>query len=82
VLSDRGQAAGHYFIPQIGAGVWVEFRERRPEAADLDRLLLRQWPKCRRWRSPATRRVSIVLQTSLQNAVIISDLAGQRATSC
>jgi uncharacterized protein involved in type VI secretion and phage assembly len=72
-----GKQQGTYFIPQIGAGVWVEFENGDPShpiwtgcfwgsVAEVPALALAGNPA-----SP-----SIVLQTSLQNAVIISDLAG------
>jgi uncharacterized protein involved in type VI secretion and phage assembly len=72
-----GKQQGTYFIPQIGAGVWIEFENGDPShpiwtgcfwgaVAEVPALALAGNPA-----SP-----SIVLQTSLQNAVIISDLAG------
>ena len=72
-----GKQQGTYFIPQIGAGVWVEFENGDPSypiwtgcfwgsAAEVPALALAGNPA-----SP-----NIVLQTSLQNAVVISDLPG------
>ena len=72
-----GKQQGTYFIPQIGAGVWVEFENGDPShpiwtggfwgsAAEVPALAL----AC----NPASP--NIVLQTSLQNAVVISDLPG------
>ena len=72
-----GKQQGTYFIPQIGAGVWVEFENGDPShpiwtgcfwgsVAEVPALALAGNPA-----SP-----SVVLQTSLQNAVVISDLAG------
>ena len=72
-----GKQMGTYVVPQIGAGVWVEFEQGDPDypvwvggywgsAAEVPALALAGNPA-----SP-----SIVLQTALQNAVIISDLPG------
>ena len=72
-----GKQQGTYFIPQIGAGVWVEFENGDPSypiwtgcfwgsAAEVPALALAGNPA-----SP-----NIVLQTTLQNAVVISDLPG------
>ncbi len=72
-----GKQQGTYFIPQIGAGVWVEFENGDPSypiwtgcfwgaVAEVPGLALAGNPA-----SP-----NIVLQTSLQNAVVISDLPG------
>jgi uncharacterized protein involved in type VI secretion and phage assembly len=72
-----GKQQGTYFIPQIGAGVWVEFENGDPSypiwtgcfwgaVAEVPALALAGNPA-----SP-----NIVLQTSLQNAVVISDLPG------
>jgi len=71
-----GAPMGAYFVPPIGAGVWVEFEQGDPNKpvwtgcrfapADPPTLALAGLPV-----SP-----SIVLQTALQNALIISDLPG------
>ena len=72
-----GKQQGTYFIPQIGAGVWVEFENGDPSypiwtgcfwgaVAEVPALALAGNPA-----SP-----NIVLQTTLQNAVVISDLPG------
>ena len=72
-----GKQQGTYFIPQIGAGVWIEFENGDPSypiwtgcfwgaVAEVPALALAGNPA-----SP-----NIVLQTSLQNAVVISDLPG------
>jgi uncharacterized protein involved in type VI secretion and phage assembly len=72
-----GKQSGSYFVPQIGAGVWIEFEQGNPDypiwvggywgtAAEVPALALAGNPV-----SP-----SIVLQTALQNSVIISDLPG------
>lgn len=72
-----GKQMGTYVVPQIGAGVWVEFEQGDPDypiwtggfwgiAAEVPSLALAGNPA-----SP-----SIVLQTGLQNAIVISDLPG------
>lgn len=72
-----GQQMGVWAIPQIGAGVWVEFEQGDPDhpiwsgcwygsAAEVPALALAGNPA-----SP-----SIVLQTALQNTIMISDLPG------
>jgi uncharacterized protein involved in type VI secretion and phage assembly len=72
-----GKQMGTYFVPQIGAGVWVEFEQGNPDypiwvggywglVAEVPVLALAGNPA-----SP-----SIVLQTGLQNTVTISDLPG------
>ena len=70
-----GKQMGTYMIPQIGSGVWVEFEQGNPDypiwsgcwygsAAEVPALALAGNPA-----SP-----SIVLQTSLQNSIVVSDL--------
>jgi uncharacterized protein involved in type VI secretion and phage assembly len=72
-----GKQMGAYMIPQIGAGVWVEFEQGNPDypiwsgcwygsAAETPALALAGNPV-----SP-----NIVLQTALQNAIVVSDLPG------
>ena len=72
-----GKQMGAYMIPQIGAGVWVEF-----EQGDADYPI---WSGC--WYGSAAEvpalalagnpaSPSIVLQTGLQNSLVISDLPG------
>jgi len=72
-----GKQMGAYMIPQIGTGVWVEFEQGNPDypiwsgawygsVAEVPALALAGNPA-----SP-----SIVLQTGLQNSIIISDLPG------
>jgi uncharacterized protein involved in type VI secretion and phage assembly len=72
-----GKQMGTYVVPQIGAGVWIEFEQGNPDypiwvggfwgsAAEVPALALAGNPV-----SP-----SIVLQTGLQNSLIISDLPG------
>ncbi len=72
-----GKQQGTYFVPQVGAGVWIEFENGDADhpiwtggfwgvAAEVPALALAGNPA-----SP-----SIVLQSTLQNAVVISDLPG------
>jgi uncharacterized protein involved in type VI secretion and phage assembly len=72
-----GKQMGSYMIPQIGAGVWVEFEQGNPDypiwsgcwfgsVAEVPALALAGNPV-----SP-----NIVLQTALQNSVVVSDLPG------
>jgi uncharacterized protein involved in type VI secretion and phage assembly len=72
-----GQQMGAYMIPQIGAGVWVEYEQGDPDypiwsgcwygsATDVPKLALAG--------NPATP--NIVLQSGLQNSIVISDLPG------
>lgn len=72
-----GKQMGTYMVPQIGAGVWIEFEQGDPDypiwvggywgiAAEVPALALAGVPA-----SP-----SILLQTALQNTVVISDLPG------
>jgi uncharacterized protein involved in type VI secretion and phage assembly len=72
-----GKQMGTFMMPQIGAGVWVQFEGGDPDypvwtggwwgnAAEVPALALAGLPV-----SP-----SIVMQTAAQNAVVISDLPG------
>ena len=72
-----GKQMGVWVLPVIGSGVWVEFEQGDPDypiwvgcfpgsTADVPALALAGNPV-----SP-----SIVLQTSLQNTLMISDVAG------
>jgi uncharacterized protein involved in type VI secretion and phage assembly len=72
-----GKQMGAYMIPQIGTGVWVEFEQGNPDypiwsgcwfgsAAEVPPLALLGNPA-----SP-----NIVLQTTLQNTIVVSDLPG------
>ncbi|KRC83275.1 Phage-related baseplate assembly protein [compost metagenome] len=72
-----GQQSGAFVLPQIGAGVWIEFEQGKPDypiwvggfwgsAAEVPALALAGLPV-----SP-----SIVLQTGGQNTLMISDLPG------
>jgi uncharacterized protein involved in type VI secretion and phage assembly len=76
-LPVAGNQHGTYFIPQVGAGVWIEFEGGDPSrpiwsggywdsASEVPEIALAGNPA-----SP-----SIVLQTSLQNTLVISDVQG------
>jgi uncharacterized protein involved in type VI secretion and phage assembly len=72
-----GKQMGTYMVPQVGAGVWIQF-----EAGDPDRpVWTGGW-----WGNPAEVPAlaltgppgdpNIVLQSTLQNTLVISDLPG------
>ncbi len=72
-----GKQMGVYMLPQIGAGVWVEFEQGDPDypiwsgcwygsVAEVPALALAGIPV-----SP-----NIVIQTVAQNAIVISDVPG------
>ncbi|WP_125612938.1 phage baseplate assembly protein V [Specibacter cremeus] len=72
-----GKSMGSYMVPQIGAGVWIEYEQGDPDfpiwtggfwgsAAEVPAAALAGNPA-----SP-----SIVFQTGLQNGLTISDLPG------
>lgn len=72
-----GKQMGTSFVPQIGAGVWVEFEQGDPDYPI--------WTGCW-WGSAAEVPVlaqaglpvspNLVLQSATQNAIVISDLPG------
>jgi uncharacterized protein involved in type VI secretion and phage assembly len=72
-----GKQMGTFMVPQIGAGVWVQFEAGDPDlpvwiggwwgsAAEVPALALTGPPP-----DPP-----IVIQTTLQNAIVVSDLPG------
>ena len=74
-LPVAGKLSGVYVLPQIGSGVWIEFEQGDPDypiwtgcfwgsAAELPMFAFTGSPV-----SP-----NIVLQTALQNVIVISDL--------
>jgi hypothetical protein len=76
-----GPPMGVHLVPPIGAGVWVEFEQGDPERPI--------WVGCRWGTSaevPADAKIgnpaspSIVLQTMLQNTIVISDTPPTPAT--
>jgi len=72
-----GRGSGTWFVPQIGAGVWIEFEQGDPEYPI--------WSGCF-WGSsseaPSDAKTgnpvspSIILETGLKNVIVISDLPG------
>ena len=72
-----GKQMGTFMVPQIGAGVWIQFEGGDPDkpvytggwwgiAAEVPALALAGVPG-----DP-----NIVIQTTLQNAIVVSDLPG------
>ena len=76
-LPIAGKQSGVYVVPQIGSGVWIEF-----EQGDSDYPIwtgcfwgiVAEVPALALAGNPASP--SIVLQTALQNAIVISDVPG------
>jgi uncharacterized protein involved in type VI secretion and phage assembly len=76
-----GKLMGTSFVPQIGSGVWVEFEGGDPDKPiwsgcfwGIEAELPTDATKASITNNPASP--SIVMQTTLQNRVIISDLPG------
>ncbi len=75
-LPIAGKQMGAHFVPQIGSGVWVEFEQGDPNYPI--------WTGCfwGQGETPALALAgnpvspSIVLQTGLQNAIVVSDVPG------
>lgn len=76
-LPVTGMQSGVYAVPQIGAGVWVEFEQGDPDypiwvggfygsAAEVPALA----------RTFVTPVDGIALQTTLQNGIVVSDVPG------
>jgi uncharacterized protein involved in type VI secretion and phage assembly len=72
-----GKSMGTFFVPQIGAGVWVQF-----EGGDPDRPVYSGgwWGLSAEVPALAMAGVpgdpNFVIQTMLQNSIVLSDLAG------
>jgi uncharacterized protein involved in type VI secretion and phage assembly len=72
-----GKQMGTFMVPQIGAGVWLQF-----EAGDPDRPVWSGgwWGNAAEVPALALAGVpgdpNIVIQTTLQNAIVVSDLPG------
>ncbi|MGH9429923.1 MAG: phage baseplate assembly protein V [Terriglobia bacterium] len=72
-----GKQMGTFMVPQIGAGVWIQF-----EAGDPDRPVWSGgwWGNAAEVPALALAGVpadpNIVIQTTLRNAIVISDLPG------
>jgi len=78
-----GKQEGTFFVPQVGAGVWVEFEQGDPDypiwvggfwgiAAEVPALALAP--------PPIPPGQNIVMQTTLQNTLLISDAPPSPAT--
>jgi Type VI secretion system/phage-baseplate injector OB domain len=72
-----GKQMGTFVVPQVGSGVWIEFEQGDPDypiwvggfwgiAAEVPAIALAGVPG----------NPNIVLQSTLQNAIVISDLPG------
>jgi len=72
-----GREMGTFFVPQIGSGVWVQF-----EGGDLDRPVWTGgwWGGAEELPPLALAGIpgdaNIVIQTTLQNSIVVSDLPG------
>ena len=72
-----GIQAGEWTVPPIGAGVWIEFEQGDPDFpiwAGCFYGIVAEVPPLALAGNPASP--NIVLQTSLQNTLVISDLPG------
>ena len=72
-----GKQMGAYMIPQIGSGVWVEFEQGDPDYPIWTGCfwgLVAEVPVLALAGNPASP--NILLQTGLQNTVVVSDLPG------
>jgi hypothetical protein len=72
-----GKLSGTYFVPQIGAGVWIEFEGGDPDYPIWTGCfwgVLAEVPNDAKIGNPVAP--SIVLQSQLQNTIVISDLPG------
>jgi uncharacterized protein involved in type VI secretion and phage assembly len=72
-----GKQMGAYLVPQIGSGVWVEFEQGDPDYPIWSGCfwgVMAEVPILGLAGNPASP--SIVLQSGLQNSIIISDLPG------
>jgi len=72
-----GKQMGVYMVPQIGSGVWVEFEQGDPDYPIWSGCfwgVVAEVPLLGLAGNPASP--SIVLQSGLQNSIIVSDLPG------
>lgn len=72
-----GKQMGIYTVPQIGSGVWIEFEQGDPDYPIWTGCfwgLVAEVPVLALAGNPASP--NIVLQTGLQNTVVVSDLQG------
>jgi len=72
-----GKGSGTWMVPQIGAGVWIEFEQGDPEYPIWSGCF---WGSASETPSDASTgnpvSPSIILETGLKNAIVISDLPG------
>jgi uncharacterized protein involved in type VI secretion and phage assembly len=76
-LPIAGKQMGAYMIPQIGSGVWVEFEQGDPDFPIWTGCfwgLVAEVPVLALAGNPASP--NILLQSALQNTVVVSDLPG------
>jgi uncharacterized protein involved in type VI secretion and phage assembly len=76
-LPIAGKQMGSYMVPQIGSGVWVEFEQGDPDYPIWTGCfwgLVAEVPVLALAGNPASP--NIVLQTGLQNSLVVSDLPG------
>jgi uncharacterized protein involved in type VI secretion and phage assembly len=76
-LPIAGKQMGVYMVPQIGSGVWVEFEQGDPDYPIWSGCfwgVVAEVPVLGLAGNPASP--NIVLQTGLQNTVVVSDLPG------
>ena len=74
-LPIAGKQSGVYVVPQIGSGVWIEFEQGDPDYPIWTGCfwgLVAEVPALALAGNPASP--SIVMQTALQNTIVISDL--------
>ena len=72
-----GQQMGFWALPQIGSGVWVEFEQGNPDHPIWSGCFwgsAAEVPLLANAGNPASP--SIILQSGLQNSIVISDMAG------
>jgi len=72
-----GKQMGAYMVPQIGSGVWIEFEQGDPDYPIWTGCfwgVVAEVPVLGLAGNPASP--SIVLQTGLQNSIIVSDVPG------
>jgi len=72
-----GKQMGVYMVPQIGSGVWVEFEQGDPDYPIWSGCfwgVVAEVPLLGLAGNPASP--SIVLQSGLQNSIVVSDLPG------
>ncbi len=71
-----GKQMGTFVLPQIGSGVWIEFEQGNPEHPIWTGCFWRVGEVPTQALAGNPLSPSIVFQSALQNAVVISDLPG------